>query len=110
MGMKCARFWREVGAPKMRIERLDYPISCRFLQQRGFLAPDELPPLPARIPKYDDDVPFGLRFFRTFVGEDSLDNLTIPRTLFGRSDVREISFRNTDLTESSLCWNDFTGV
>jgi BTB/POZ domain-containing protein KCTD9 len=53
----------------------------------------------------------GVTFFRTMVSDEvSLDNLTLPRTFFGRSEVRRASFRNTDLTESNLCWNDCRGV
>jgi uncharacterized protein YjbI with pentapeptide repeats len=37
-------------------------------------------------------------------------NLTVPRTFFGRSEVSGASFRNTDLSESTLCWNDFVEV
>ena len=52
----------------------------------------------------------GLSFFRTFVGNGELDSLTIPRTFFGRSEKRAISFKNTDLSESCLCWSDFIDV
>src|SRR5262249_14240677 len=29
---------------------------------------------------------------------------------FGRSEIGHISFKNTDLSESTLCWNDFIEV
>ena len=70
-----------------------------------------------------------MRFFRTWVGvgrpfglqpspglpwedvpEHALDNLTLPRTFFGRSEISSISFKNTDLSESTLCWNDVIEV
>lgn len=83
--------------------------------------------MPDRRPDcYGED---GLRFFRTWVGvghpvglqpspglpwedvpEHSLDNLTLPRTFFGRLEIGPISFKNTDLSESTLCWNDFIEV
>jgi BTB/POZ domain-containing protein KCTD9 len=91
-------------------ERLSYEESCRLLQERGFLDQGSIPPLPAQMPSPGDDGPLGVSFFRTGVWEDALDNLTLPRTFFGRSEVSEISFRNTDLSESWLCWNDFIEV
>jgi BTB/POZ domain-containing protein KCTD9 len=91
--------------------RASYEESIRRIQELGYLGPDENPPLPDRMPQYDDLEPLGLTFFRTRVGEgDDLSNLAIPRTFFGRSEIRDASFRNTDLTESNLCWNDFIDV
>ncbi len=37
-------------------------------------------------------------------------NLTLPRTYFGRSQIGPVSFENTDISESTLCWNDFSDV
>jgi uncharacterized protein YjbI with pentapeptide repeats len=42
--------------------------------------------------------------------EVDFSDLTLPRTFFGRSELDGTAFRNTDLTESNLCWNDFNGV
>ncbi|MEL7187510.1 MAG: pentapeptide repeat-containing protein [Pseudomonadota bacterium] len=87
--------------------RLSYEESCEEFK------PDyisETPPLPDRMPRYDDEE-LGLSFFKTFVGDGAdFSNLTIPRTFFGRSEIRDTSFRNTDLSESCLCWNDFADV
>ncbi len=67
--------------------------------------------MPDHVPQPEDEEPLGLNFFRTFVGEGAdLGNLTVPRTFFGRSEVSNASFRNTDLSESNLRWNDFTDV
>ena len=66
--------------------------------------------MPDRIPRFDDETPLGVNFFRTCLEECELANLTLPRTFFGRSEIREVSFANTDLAESNLCWNDFTNV
>jgi uncharacterized protein YjbI with pentapeptide repeats len=91
--------------------RLNYDDSIRRLQELGALGPDERPPLPDHLPQPEDDEPLGLSFFRTFLGDDAdLSNLTIPRTFFGRSEIRDTSFHNTDLTESNLRWNDFINV
>ena len=107
-----------------RPARLSYEESCRRLQQTGY--PDVgiegfIPPMPDHRPQCDDEASLGVSFFRTFVGQDveqgdddeshrDLENLTLPRTFFGRSYIRHVSFRNTDLSESTLCWNEFSGV
>lgn len=104
--------------------RLSYEDSCRRLQRLGY--PDvgtegAIPPIPGHRPQFDDEAPLGVTFFRTFVGQDieqgdddvgnrDMANLTLPRTFFGRSYVQHVSFRNTDLSESTLCWNDFSEV
>jgi uncharacterized protein YjbI with pentapeptide repeats len=102
---------------------LSYEESCKLLQRLGY--PDVgaggvIPPIPDHRPQIDDD-PIGVTFFRTFVGQDideadddashrNLENLTLPRTFFGRSYIQHVSFKNTDLSESTLCWNDFSEV
>lgn len=94
----------------MPISRLSYEDSCRRLQ-KSYIDADSIPPVPKHLPQYDDEGPLGVNFFRTFVGEgDDLSNLTLPRTFFGRSEVNDAHFRNTDFTESNMCWNDFTDV
>jgi hypothetical protein len=91
--------------------RLPYDESICRLQELGFLAQDENPHMPDHVPDPESDESAGLSFFRTFVGDAAeLSNLTIPRTFFGRSEISDACFRNTDLTESNLCWNDFTDV
>ena len=53
----------------------------------------------------------GVEFYRTFVGDgDDLSGLTLPKTFFGRSEINDCSFANTDLSESKMCWNDFIDV
>jgi hypothetical protein len=93
--------------------RRTFEESCDRLRSVGLL--DEQVALPARMPRYDDEE-LAVRFFRTFVGPDNdgetfdLTNLTLPRTFFGRSEIRSTSFENSDLHESNLCWNDFVDV
>jgi uncharacterized protein YjbI with pentapeptide repeats len=93
--------------------RLTFEESCERLRSLGLL--DEQVALPPRMPQYDDEV-LAVSFFRTFVGPDNegdtfdLANLTLPRTFFGRSEIRSTSFENSDLHESNLCWNDFVDV
>jgi uncharacterized protein YjbI with pentapeptide repeats len=89
--------------------RRSYEDSCRVLQRDGWLDPGEVPPIAAHRPMYDDAEPLGVRFFRTQLAGD-FSNLTLPRAFFGRSEVAAASFRNSDLSESTLCWNDFVGV
>lgn len=88
-------------------KRLSYEESCERLK------PDyitETPPLPNRMPRYDDEK-LGLSFFNTYVGDGGdFSNLSIPKTYFNRSEINSASFRNTDLSQSCLCWNNFVGV
>jgi uncharacterized protein YjbI with pentapeptide repeats len=96
--------------PSMPNLRLSYEESCRRLQ-KDYLGEGVIPPLPDHLPHADDEEPLGVSFFRTFVGEgDDLSNLFLPHTFFGRSKVNNVKFRNTDFTESNLCWNDFIDV
>jgi len=83
--------------------RLDYEASC------GRLNLSPAPPIPKHRPRYDDDEPLGVQFFRSLVDGDH-SGLTLPRTYFGRSEIKDASFFNTDLRESNLCWNDFIDV
>ena len=91
----------------MPSNRFSYEESCRQL------VPDyitEIPPLLDRMPRYDDEV-IGLNFFKTVLEDDTrFSGLTIPRTFIGRSEVSAVSFRNSDLSESCFCWNDFIDV
>jgi uncharacterized protein YjbI with pentapeptide repeats len=93
--------------------RLPYSESIRRIRELGlgFLGPDEEPPMPDHVPQPEDEAPLGLSFFRTSVGEGAdISNLSIPRTFIGRSEISNASFRNTDLSESNLRWNDFIEV
>ena len=91
----------------MSAGRLSYEDSCQRLIP-DYIA--EVPPLLDRMPRYDDDV-IGLDFFKTVLEDDAIfSGLTIPRTFIGRTEVSGVSFRNADLSESRLCWNDFINV
>lgn len=90
--------------------RLPYQESCELLQRLEYCRAGAIPPIPDHRPQITDDEPLGLGFFRTLLEEGKLENLTLPRTFFGRSEVASVSFKNTDLHESTMCWNDFNGV
>jgi len=115
MGEQCPK---EYDLSKPAVGRVDshmpqrksYEDSCRELQRLQILEEGEIPPLPSQSPRLDDEEPFGLRFFRTELSEAKLDELTLPRTFFGRSEAREVSFCGTDLSESAANWNDFVEV
>ncbi len=89
--------------------RQSYEASCLRLQQ-DYLEAGDIPPIPDHVPQYDDEEPLGVNFFRMEIDGDDLSNLTLPRTFFGRSEINDVSFQDTDLSESNLCWNDFINV
>ena len=86
----------------MNLARLSYLESCRQLSALNDKG--EPPRIPDRLPHYDDDETWGINFFRELVRKRDLSNLTLPRTYFGRSQIEQVLFRNTDFTESNLCW------
>ena len=90
-------------------DRKPYNESCLFLKAEQLLEGESLPELPERAPRHDDEQ-LGVSFFRTQLANARLENLTLPRTFFGRSEIREVSFRGTDLSQSTGCWNDFVDV
>lgn len=92
--------------------RLPLVATWEYLKAEGYEVPEDQqgqPFLPNRMPSHDDEEPLGLSFFRTGLQEEDLARLTIPRTFFGRSEFEGVSFHNTDLSASRMCWNDFAG-
>ena len=59
----------------------------------------------SRTPRHDDDEP-GPTIFRMLVEDVDLANLTMPGLYIGRSHLRRISFRDSDLHLSALNWSD----
>ena len=90
-------------------QRLSYEDSCRALQKSQIIEDKLIPPISASQPRYDDENP-GISFFRTLLAEAKLEHLTLPRTFFGRSEIRATSFKDTDLSGSTANWNDFIDV
>ena len=91
------------------MRRLSYEDSCRALQKLQLLEPGEIPALPGERPRDDDEVR-GVGFFRVMVAEAKLEHLTLPRTFISRSEFRDCSFKDTDLSGSTVNWNDFIEV
>jgi len=90
--------------------RKSYEASCRQLQP-GFVKPGAVPAMLSRMPRFDDEEPFGVHLFRMIIdGDLDARNLTLPRTFIARSELSDVAFTGTDLSESSLCWNDFIDV
>lgn len=94
----------------MRHPRLPYQESYEVLQQLSYRRAGAVPPFPDRRPQFDDEELLGVRFFRTFRENGRLENLTLPRSYIGKSEFKSVSFANTDLHESTMCWNDFNSV
>jgi uncharacterized protein YjbI with pentapeptide repeats len=83
--------------------------TWRYLEAQGDTMPrssDGRPFVPPAMPSCDDEE-LGYSFFRSGADDADLSNLSLPRTYFGRSLLRRVSFANTDLCESRMCWNDF---
>jgi uncharacterized protein YjbI with pentapeptide repeats len=68
--------------------------------------PDGRPFIADQMPNYDDEE-LCFSYFRYQLEDADNSNLTLPRTFFGRSWFVRVSFENTDLSESRMCWNDF---
>ena len=91
-------------------EQKSYEATCELLQEYGLLEEGSVPPIPSHTPRFDDKKPLGVSFFRECIEDGELDRLYLPRTFIGRSEIRNVSFENTNLMESRLCWNDFIDV
>jgi uncharacterized protein YjbI with pentapeptide repeats len=81
-----------------------------LLEGDGWLMPRDtsgVPFVPAAMPRQVDEEPLGFSFLRTRLVDADLSHLTLPRTFCSRSLFERVDFRNTDIVESRLCWNDF---
>ena len=106
---------RRAAAPRardaagVRAARLPLEATWEYLRAHGYEAPTDAggrPLIGGAMPSFDDSV-LGLHFFRTGLEDEDLGALTIPRTYFARSEFRRVAFRDTDLSESRMCWNDW---
>lgn len=83
--------------------------SWRFLESQGEVTPrraDGSPFVQNAMPNQDDEE-LGFCYYKYRLEDADNGNLTLPRTLFGRSWFVRVSFANTDLSESRVCWNEF---
>lgn len=92
------------------IAKNDYISSYEYLRSLGLLPEGTIPPMPNHRPRHDDAEPLGVNFFRTVLADATLNDLTLSRTYFGRSEIKNVLFCRTDLAQSTLCWNDFIQV
>src|SRR5271170_5636333 len=86
--------------------------TWKYLENDGLEMPrktDGTPFVPPTMPNHDDPEPLGFSYFKNGLENADLGNLSLPRTFFGRSSFDRVSFNNTDLSESRMCWNDFNG-
>jgi uncharacterized protein YjbI with pentapeptide repeats len=96
----------EKGEPRRTLEE-----TWRHLESQGEEMPrdsDGRPFVPPQMPNYEDEE-LGFSFFGRGGQVEDYSNLTLPRTYFGHSTLTRLSFANTDLSESRMCWNDFVG-
>lgn len=90
-------------------EPLSYAESYVMLQKKKLVPAGHVPEMRYEPPRHDDPGS-GVRFVQTMVADVKLERLTLPRTFFGRSEFRAVSFRGTNLVESTANWNDFIQV
>jgi hypothetical protein len=64
-------------------------------------------PAPVALPRHDEEDP-GPSLFRTRLEELALVRLTLPGLFIGRSSLEAVDLSKSDLSRSTLCWNDFT--
>jgi uncharacterized protein YjbI with pentapeptide repeats len=84
--------------------------TWRYLSSQGEETPrrrDGRPFVHDAMPNHDDEE-LGFSYFKYWLEDADNSNLTLPRTFFGRSWFARVSFANTDLSESRMCWNEFS--
>jgi len=92
-----------------RATRLSLEETWKHLEEQNEEMPradDGEPFVPPGIPSQDDEE-LGYSFFRNGVEDGDYSGLTLPRTYFCRSSLTRVTFQNSDLHESRMCWNDF---
>jgi BTB/POZ domain-containing protein KCTD9 len=83
--------------------------TWKYLESLGEEMPrdhDGRPFIPAKMPSMEDEE-IGFSVFRSRYEDTDLSKLSLPRTFFGRSLLERVSFTNSDLSHSVLCWTDF---
>lgn len=83
--------------------------TWRYLEAEGEETPrrpDGRPFIKEAMPNFDDEKS-GFSYYKYRLEDADNSNLTLPRTFFGRSEFVRVSFANSDLSESRMCWNGF---
>ena len=91
-------------------ERLSYADSWAVLQKKKLVPEGSAPEMRYEPPRPDDAAGGGVRFVQAMVAGVKLERLTLPRTFIGRSEFRKVSFKETELSGSTVNWNDFIQV
>ncbi len=71
--------------------------------------PDGSPKLPTKPPQAGTPGFGSIEMYKNGWEDGDMSNLTVPRCFFARSLLERVSFLNTELTESWLCWDNFEG-
>jgi Pentapeptide repeats (9 copies) len=93
--------YTQTGVPRLSITR-----SLQALRTHGWDLPGSADDIPKNRPAFDGPLQ-GVHFFRTRLETEDFRDLTLPRTLFLRSEIVGCRFENTDLSESSMTWCDW---
>jgi hypothetical protein len=104
----CRRFLPILeGYAETGLARVTYRRSIELLGQRGSDVATVGEMIPKSAPSRVDEGK-RLAFFRTRVEKGDFQDLTLPRTLFLRSEISECQFSYADLLESSMTWCSWT--
>lgn len=91
-----------------KAKRMTFAESWAFLKRKRLMSLKGSPSVIDHHAGWDrEGDPTNIDFFRTAWEDADLANLTIPRLYINRSDLQQVSFRNSDLNQSFMCWNDF---
>ncbi len=84
--------------------RPSYLESVAILKERVEIIGDALPDV-TRNPRHDDEV-LGPSMFRMLIEDVALDGLSLPGLYVGRTELRRVSFKGSDLRLSTFNWSD----
>ncbi|MDN5215835.1 pentapeptide repeat-containing protein [Fulvivirgaceae bacterium BMA12] len=90
--------------------RKSFEETIAILRASGIVDETQDPKIPEDMPQYDDRELVGFKLFRIGLENKDLNNLNMPMTFFYKSEIWKCSFKNTNLHQSNLCWNDFIDV
>ena len=88
----------------MTLSRPQYADSIAILKERLDVIGDALPDVTER-PRHDDEI-LGPTIFRMRAADVSLASLTLTGLYVGRSELRRVSFQDTELRLAVFNWSD----